>query len=194
MKRWWRSRVPTLAGALALMNLENLVDPKIDDKFKSTLYANPCRLPLSLGALGIMAGGMYFDSQILYALADFGLMINLFNLMPIGTLDGGRVAGALSKYVHTCTSIQQQTRTQTRTHRHTRVLPSAISFLVTRISQLDLSTLKAYPFFHFRFPSFAPHLPAFLPTCFSGSLYPRLSLCHHFIRRPSKYSFLTHLP
>jgi hypothetical protein len=25
-------------------------------------------------------------------------MINLFNLMPIGTLDGGRVAGALSKY------------------------------------------------------------------------------------------------
>ena len=44
--------------------------------------------------LGIAAG-----SQVLLALAQFGLMINLFNLLPVGFLDGGRVAGVLSKWL-----------------------------------------------------------------------------------------------
>lgn len=39
------------------------------------------------------------DAQVLYALADFGYMINLINLLPIGSMDGGRWVGALSKYV-----------------------------------------------------------------------------------------------
>ena len=38
------------------------------------------------------------DSNMLLALADFGLMINLFNLLPIGMLDGGRICGAVSPY------------------------------------------------------------------------------------------------
>lgn len=52
----------------------------------------------SIGALGCSLGGYATDSQLLYALADFGYMINLFNMLPIGMMDGGRIAGALSPY------------------------------------------------------------------------------------------------
>lgn len=52
----------------------------------------------SVGALGCSLGGAMFDSQLLYALADFGYMINLFNLLPLGMMDGGRITGALSPY------------------------------------------------------------------------------------------------
>jgi Zn-dependent protease len=40
----------------------------------------------SLGALGCSLGGYVTDSQLLYALADFGYMINLFNMLPIGMM------------------------------------------------------------------------------------------------------------
>lgn len=39
------------------------------------------------------------DSQLLFALADFGYMINLFNLLPIGSMDGGRIANAIHPLV-----------------------------------------------------------------------------------------------
>jgi Zn-dependent protease len=52
----------------------------------------------SLGAAAVAVGAQATDSQLLYALADFGFMINLFNLMPLGMMDGGRIAGALSPY------------------------------------------------------------------------------------------------
>lgn len=52
----------------------------------------------SLGALGVAVAANSTDSQLLYALADFGFMVNLFNLLPLGSMDGGRIAGALSKY------------------------------------------------------------------------------------------------
>ena len=29
---------------------------------------------------------------------DFGFMINLFNLIPLGSMDGGRICGAISPY------------------------------------------------------------------------------------------------
>ena len=49
---------------------------------------------------GVAAGATAFaghatGSQLLMALGDWGFMINLFNLLPIGGLDGGRVADAL---------------------------------------------------------------------------------------------------
>ena len=53
----------------------------------------------SLGAGAIGLAGHATDSQLLIALADFGLMINLFNLLPLGSMDGGRIAGALSPYM-----------------------------------------------------------------------------------------------
>lgn len=52
----------------------------------------------SVGALGFAGVAHMTDSQLLYALSDFGFMINLFNLIPLGTLDGGRICGAISPY------------------------------------------------------------------------------------------------
>mmetsp|Transcript_2828 Transcript_2828/g.5512 ORF Transcript_2828/g.5512 Transcript_2828/m.5512 type:complete len:400 (-) Transcript_2828:96-1295(-) len=53
----------------------------------------------SLGAGAVAIGAHMTDSQLLYALADFGFMINLFNLLPIGMMDGGRITGAISPYL-----------------------------------------------------------------------------------------------
>jgi Zn-dependent protease len=50
------------------------------------------------GAFAVWGGGFALDSQLCFALADFGFMINLFNLIPIGMLDGGRIGNALSPY------------------------------------------------------------------------------------------------
>jgi len=43
-------------------------------------------------AAALAVTGAAFDSNLMIALADFGFMINLFNLLPIGNLDGGRIA------------------------------------------------------------------------------------------------------
>jgi len=51
-----------------------------------------------LAAAGVAATGVMTDSQFLMALGDFGLMINVFNLLPIANLDGGVVAGTLSRW------------------------------------------------------------------------------------------------
>jgi Zn-dependent protease len=39
------------------------------------------------------------DSPILIALAASGYFLNLFNLMPVGFLDGGRIVTALSRWL-----------------------------------------------------------------------------------------------
>lgn len=52
----------------------------------------------SAAALSLAAAGAATDNQLLYALADWGLMINLFNLLPLGTLDGGRIGSAINPY------------------------------------------------------------------------------------------------
>ena len=52
-----------------------------------------------LGAFGLSALGHTLDSQLCFALADFGFMINLFNCMPIGQLDGGQISNAISPYI-----------------------------------------------------------------------------------------------
>jgi len=38
-------------------------------------------------------------TKVLLALADWGYLINLFNLLPIGSMDGGRVAATLSPWL-----------------------------------------------------------------------------------------------
>jgi len=60
-------------------------------------FGGPILGSVGAGAVGVM--GHTLDSQLLIALADFGLMINLFNLLPLGQMDGGRIAGALSPYM-----------------------------------------------------------------------------------------------
>ena len=53
----------------------------------------------TLATTPFMAFGLATGSQFALGLAHWGCMINLLNLLPIGSLDGGRVAGALSKFM-----------------------------------------------------------------------------------------------
>jgi Zn-dependent protease len=49
----------------------------------------------SLGALALYIAGVAYDSRPLTALAFLGFLINLFNLLPVVPLDGGRITAAL---------------------------------------------------------------------------------------------------
>ena len=49
----------------------------------------------TLGALGVWVAGEALDSELLIALAFTGFFLNLFNLLPVSPLDGGRAAAAL---------------------------------------------------------------------------------------------------
>jgi Zn-dependent protease len=49
----------------------------------------------TVGAAACWGLGAYLDSDLLRALAFTGFFLNLFNLVPLGQLDGGRIAYAL---------------------------------------------------------------------------------------------------
>jgi Zn-dependent protease len=49
----------------------------------------------SLGAAAVWAAGEIWDSELLVALAFTGFLLNIFNLLPVSPLDGGRMAAAL---------------------------------------------------------------------------------------------------
>ena len=49
----------------------------------------------TLGALGFWVAGEALDSELLVALAFTGFFLNLFNLLPLSPLDGGRAVAAL---------------------------------------------------------------------------------------------------
>jgi Zn-dependent protease len=49
----------------------------------------------SLAAAGLWAAGEALDSDLLVALAFTGFFLNLFNLLPLSPLDGGRAVAAL---------------------------------------------------------------------------------------------------
>jgi len=53
----------------------------------------------TLGALLCLLAGWVSGHQTWYALAYTGLMINLFNMIPIPPLDGGRITPILSRWV-----------------------------------------------------------------------------------------------
>jgi Zn-dependent protease len=50
----------------------------------------------SIGAFACLAAGIYLKSGLLMALAYSGCLINLFNLIPVHPLDGGRIVTAIS--------------------------------------------------------------------------------------------------
>ena len=52
-----------------------------------------------LGALVCNVMGQALDAPILIALASTGYFLNLFNLLPVGFLDGGRIVTALSRWL-----------------------------------------------------------------------------------------------
>jgi Zn-dependent protease len=47
----------------------------------------------SIGAGAVAVGAHMTDAQLLFALADFGFMINLLTMLPLGSMDGGLLAG-----------------------------------------------------------------------------------------------------
>lgn len=51
----------------------------------------------SLGALVVLIAAVAFDSDLLRALAYTGFLLNLFNLIPLSPLDGGRIVSAIHK-------------------------------------------------------------------------------------------------
>jgi Zn-dependent protease len=53
----------------------------------------------SLGALVCHVLGETFTAPVFIALAWFGYFLNLFNLTPVGMLDGGRIVTALSRWL-----------------------------------------------------------------------------------------------
>jgi Zn-dependent protease len=53
----------------------------------------------TFGALVCNAFGEIFDAPLFIALAWFGYFLNLFNLTPVGMLDGGRIVTALSRWL-----------------------------------------------------------------------------------------------
>jgi Zn-dependent protease len=50
----------------------------------------------TIGALAVYLAGRTLDSNILLAIAYAGLFLNLFNLLPISPLDGGRITAIIS--------------------------------------------------------------------------------------------------
>jgi Zn-dependent protease len=53
----------------------------------------------SVGALVCLLIAWATDSMFWYALASTGFLINLFNLIPISPLDGGRIVGVISRWL-----------------------------------------------------------------------------------------------
>lgn len=53
----------------------------------------------SAGALVCLVVGWATDELIWYALASTGFLLNLFNLIPISPLDGGRIVGVISRWL-----------------------------------------------------------------------------------------------
>jgi Zn-dependent protease len=82
-----------IPGIGALIRLQQHIDdPRIDAEIG---LAGPI---YGLGAAAVTAALWYLTKQpVLAAIAGTGALINVFNLLPIGTLDGGRAFHALSR-------------------------------------------------------------------------------------------------
>jgi len=52
----------------------------------------------TLGALVCLGIGVASGSLFWYALASTGFLINLFNMIPVSPLDGGRIVGVISRW------------------------------------------------------------------------------------------------
>src|SRR5262245_60424664 len=50
----------------------------------------------SIGAVAVYLAGRQLDSNLMLAIAYAGLFLNLFNLLPISPLDGGRITAIIS--------------------------------------------------------------------------------------------------
>ncbi len=53
----------------------------------------------TLGAYAVYLAALYYQSSFLMTLALTGFIINLFNMVPLSPLDGGRIATAISRWL-----------------------------------------------------------------------------------------------
>lgn len=51
----------------------------------------------SIAAWAVLAAGVYFERPLWVAIGHAGVFLNLFNLIPVSPLDGGRIASVFSK-------------------------------------------------------------------------------------------------
>jgi len=76
----------------------NLKETPMDVETESYVaFAGP--LAGTLGAVACLFLGGYYGSDLLLALAYSGFIINLFNLIPVSPLDGGRITAIVSPRV-----------------------------------------------------------------------------------------------
>lgn len=80
--------IPFLGAVIGMKELP-------DDAWKEARVALAGPILGSVGAAACWIAGEATDSELLLALAFTGFFLNLFNLIPIVPLDGGRAAGAL---------------------------------------------------------------------------------------------------
>lgn len=80
--------IPFLGAAIGMKEL-----PK--DAWREAQVALAGPIVGGLAALGVWLAGAALDSDLLIAIAFVGFLLNLFNLLPIVPLDGGRAVGAL---------------------------------------------------------------------------------------------------
>lgn len=80
--------IPFLGAVIGMKQLP-------DDAWKEARVALAGPILGSLGAAAFWVAGEATDSDLLVALAFVGFFLNLFNLIPIVPLDGGRAVGAL---------------------------------------------------------------------------------------------------
>lgn len=83
--------IPFLGASIAMKS-----QPK--DAYTEALVAFGGPVVGTAGAMAVHAMAYATDSQLCYALTEFGYFVNLMNLLPIGTMDGGRICGAVSPY------------------------------------------------------------------------------------------------
>mmetsp|Transcript_3875 Transcript_3875/g.7484 ORF Transcript_3875/g.7484 Transcript_3875/m.7484 type:complete len:426 (-) Transcript_3875:241-1518(-) len=83
--------IPFMGASVSMKDL-----PK--DVYTEALVAFGGPVVGGAAAVGLSAAGIALESQMLVQLADFGILINLINLMPIGSMDGGRIGGAISRW------------------------------------------------------------------------------------------------
>ncbi len=80
--------IPFLGAVIGMKELP-------DDAWKEARVALAGPILGSVGAAAFWIAGEVADSELLVALAFVGFFLNLFNLVPIVPLDGGRAVGAL---------------------------------------------------------------------------------------------------
>ncbi len=80
--------IPFLGALISLKRMP-------DDAWKEAKIALAGPIVGSLGAAGVWVAGEALDSELLVGLAFTGFFLNLFNLLPIVPLDGGRAVAAI---------------------------------------------------------------------------------------------------